>query len=251
MSNPRSLALTSGLGNVARKILDYQLDQLTALEDIIAWSKAQLAAGNFEKAVAGYEKAVEITPNDIQLRLEFANALYYAGGATTDAMRVLVARAKNEEQLSKAYGLLNLTTNAELRMKVYRAITYFYLFSDLNLKDFEKTIRFGEEYNADESPRKIVSVGILVNLACAYGQRYKWLTENNAGAGEKEEARQKALEYVQKTLDLDKNEGWLNRLRTLLRSDIKKDAGDDDLEVFEKDNDFRTLLKLPPVGGES
>jgi len=250
LSNPRNLALNPNLGSVARKILDYRLEQLTSLEDIIAWSKAQLAARNFENAVAGYEKAVEIAPTDIQLRLEFANALYYAGEATSDPVRKNLLRAKNEEQLLKAYGLLNLSTNAELRMKVYRAITYFYLFSDLSRKDFDKTIKFGEEYVSDPSPGKITSVGILVNLASAYGQRYKWLLENNGSQIEKAAARLKALEYIQKTLDLDINGGWLNRLQTLLRSDIQKDPSDDDLEVFENDNDFRTLLRLPLIAAD-
>jgi len=147
--------------------------------------------------------------------------------------------------------LLNLTTNAELKMKVYRAVTYFYLFSDLSRKDFEKTIKFGEEYEADDNPRKIVSVGILVNVACAYGQKYKWLKENNAGEKEKNDARAKALEYIQKTLAQDANGSWLKRLQTLLRSDIPKDESDDDLEVFENDNEFRSLLNLPPVGNET
>lgn len=251
LSNPLHLSLNAGVGNVARKILDYHLDQLTSLEDIIAWSKAQLSGGNFEKAVQGYEKAVAMTPNDIQLRLEYTNALYHAGEATADLLKKSAYRTKSEEQLLKAYGLLNLTTNPELKMKVYRALTFFYLFSDLDKKDFEKTIKFGEEYDANDDPDKIVSVGILVNLASAYGQKYKWLEENKSGAEEKESARYGALKYVQKTLALDKGGRWLNRLQTLLRSDIPKDPSDDDLEVFAKDKKFRALLKLPLNVGET
>ena len=244
LTNPQNLALDPGLNTVARKILDEPLGSLTSLDDIIAWSKAQLAAGSFEKAVEGYKKAVEIVPNDIQLRLEYTNALYNAGESTTDSAKKDSYRAESEAQLIKAYNFVNSITNPELRMKVYRAITFFYLFSDLNRKDFEKTIRFGEEYEANTDPRKIVSVGILVNLASAYGQKYKWLENNQGSESEKQAAHAKALEYAEKTLHFDRDGRWLRRLQTLFRTDIAKEGDDDDLEVFERDPEFRELLGL-------
>lgn len=247
LSNPRNLELIGGLENVARRILGTRLDQLNSLEDIIAWSKAQLAAGNFENAVQGYEKAVNIAPSDIQLRLEYNNALYFAGESSSDPAVKLLNRTKAEEQLLKAQSLLSLMPNPEVKMKVYRALTYFYLFSDLQKKDFEKVIQYGEIYDQDSDPRKIVSVGLLVNIACAYGQKYKWLSENGGSESEKKLTREKALEYIRKILSLDQKGTWLMRLQTLLRSDIPKDSGDNDLEVFEKDNEFRSLLKLQPV----
>lgn len=247
LSNPQNLALDSGLNKVARRILGDRLEQLTALEDVIAWSKAQLTTGNFEKAVEGYKKAVEIVPNDIQLRLEYTNALYHAGEAPTDTAKKDLYRAESEAQLLKAYSLLNRTTNPELKMKVYRAITFFYLFSDLKRKDFEKTIRFGEEFDADTDSRKIVSVGILVNLASAYAQKYKWLEHHQGSVAEKQAAREKALQFVQRTLKADRDGRWLRRLQTLLRKDISKDKEDDDLEIFERDAEFRNLLALPSI----
>ncbi len=243
LTNPQNMTLNPDLKNAANKILDYRLDQISSLEDIIAWSKAQLAASNYENAVEGYKKAVAGAPSDIQLRLEYLNALYYAGTKTTDQPKKKQMRAESEAQLLTAYGLLDGATPPETKMKVYRAITFFYLYSDPP-KGFENTIKYGEEFINDDDPRKISSVGVLVNLAAAYGQRFKWLKEQNAEPEKLHEARKNALNYSTQTLEKDKNERWLNRLRTLLQSGVQKDATDNDLEVFERDDEFRQLLGL-------
>ena len=247
LSNPMNVNLESTLGSAARKIVDYSLNQLGSLDDVIAWSKAQFAAGNYENAIEGYKKATEMVPNDVQLILEYTNALYLAGTKSADSLRIIDYRDQSRRLLNRAYSLLTQTSNPELKMKVYRAITYFYLFSNLDAKDFENAIRFGEEFVADRDPRKIRSMGILVNLACAYAQQFSWLDKNQGTETEKETARKKALEYVTKVVESDIDGRWKIRLQTLLRSDVPKDRDDDDLEIFEKDKEFRSALDLPEV----
>ena len=85
---------------------------------------------------------------------------------------------------------------------------------------------------------------MLVNLAAAYGQKYKKQKEENADPILLEESRENALKYMSKVLKIDMNDRWLNRLRTLLRTDVQKDPSDNDLEAFENDKEFRDLLGL-------
>ena len=203
---------------------------------------------NYEKAIAGYAKAVQSAPNDIQLRLEYTNALFYAEQSATDESKKQQYRAESEQQLLKAYGLLAASSDPVTKMKVYRALTFFYLYS-APPEGFEKAIKFGEEFVNDADPRKIPSGGLWVNLAAGYGQKFKWLKEQKTMTEEErnialKDVHQKALRAAAEALKLDRNGMWLNRLRTLLRTDTSKDADDNDLEVFEKDNAFRQLLKL-------
>ena len=62
--------------------------------------------------------------------------------------------------------------------------------------------------------------------------------------------REKALNAVKKACQLG-NE-WRYRLRMLLESKVPgKTPGDDDLEVFEQDQDFRTVLGLAMISEET
>jgi tetratricopeptide (TPR) repeat protein len=245
LSDPTRVRLKVDAETAASRILDKSLDQLTNWGDIVSWSKAQFNAENYEKALDGYAKAVQMTPNDIQLRLEYTNALYHSGIELTDSARRRKLRGASEEQLKKAYDLIQTSPDPALKMRVYRAITFFYTYEPPP-KGFEETIRYGKEYVNSNDSRKIQSGGIWVNLAAAYGQKYKWLKEQNADQKSLEDTRNLALNAARNAIAID-NSRWLNRLRELFRTDIQKKAIDNDLEVFEKDNEFRRLLELAEI----
>jgi hypothetical protein len=57
-------------------------------------------------------------------------------------------------------------------------------------------------------------------------------------------ARARALELVRQILAVE-NGRWRNRLLELMVKEQRKDPEDNDLEVFEKDPEFRQLLGLP------
>jgi tetratricopeptide (TPR) repeat protein len=235
--SPRNAELNDTARQAAANIVGKSLDQLTELTDIVAWSKAQFAVADYEKAVAGFQKAVQLSPDDVQLRLEYANSLFRA---KRDAAQV-------EAQLIEAYRLVKTTPtmDAALKMKVYRALSYHYLFQPAP-SGFTNAIRYGLEYQNDPDSNKIKSGGILVNLACAYGQQFASLKAQGEPEGSQKliDARAEALKYVKLALALDPK--WLDRLRQLLRTDIEKPPGLTDLEVFENDNEFRAALGLPP-----
>lgn len=230
--------LTGEAGETAKEIINVPLEKLTSLTDIVVWSKAQLSAGDYEKAVNGYSKAIQLSPDNVLLRLEYANALYLAKRPI----------AERETQLLRAYNMVKITPEIDpsIKMKVYRALTFHYLYVQPP-DGFLNSIKYGEEYVADPDPRKIQSGGLWVNLAAAYGQKYKWLMQNEPGnKAELSAARSKALEAIHQALAIDRRGMWLKRLQTLLQKNVDKSPEDDDLEVFESDVEFRQLLALPP-----
>ena len=227
----------------AKQIVGQSLDQLTTREDITIWARAQLSQGNYDSAVAGYAKAVGLAPDDIKLRLEYATALFYAKSPATQV----------RDQLIQAYNLMKATPNVsqDIKRKVYRSITYHYLFQPPP-ESFSKAIQYGEEYINDPTNQPIVSGAIWVNLAAAYGQKNKWLSENREtmtipdATAQLQQTRDAALNAVRKAIELDAN--WKKKLTELLvKNQPGKDPNENDLEVFENDNDFRTALGLAPV----
>jgi len=238
IENPK---LSPAADAAAKQVVGQSLDQLTTKEDITIWARVQLSQGNYESAVSGYAKAVALAPDDIELRLEYATALFYAKSQTTQV----------RDQLMAAYNLMKAAPNVsqDVKRKVYRSITYHFLFQPPP-EGFSKTIQFGEEYINAPANQPIVSGAIWVNLASAYGQKFRWLTENRESisdaATQLQQARDAALNAVRKALEIDPK--WKQKLtELLLKNQPGKDPNENDLEVFERDNDFRTALGLPPV----
>jgi tetratricopeptide (TPR) repeat protein len=217
----------------ASKVATQSLDQLTDPKDIALWAKAQLTLGEYDKAIAGYAKAIELAPNDIELHLEYASALYYAKRPATQV----------RDQLMQAYKIMKSTPNVsqDIKRKVYRAITYHFRFQPPP-EGFTKAIEYGEEYVNDPANQPIMSGALWVNLAVAYAQKAKWLTENKENVADFEtqfkQARDSALNAVRKAIQIDST--WKEKLAELL-----KDGNE--LDIFKNDNEFREAVGLAPI----
>jgi tetratricopeptide (TPR) repeat protein len=238
LENPK---LSPAADAAAKQIVGQSLDQLSTREDITIWARAQLSQANYESAVAGYAKAVALSPDDIKLRLEYATALFYAKSHITQV----------RDQLMAAYNLMKAAQNVsqDVKRKVYRSITYHFLFQPPP-EGFSKAIQFGEEYINDPANQPVVSGAIWVNLASAYGQKFRWLIENRESITDAttqlQQTRDAALNAVRKALEIDPS--WKQKLTELLvKNQPGKDPNENDLEVFENDNDFRTALGLTAV----
>ena len=237
LENPK---LSPTADAAAKQIVGQSLDQLSTREDITIWARVQLSQGNYDRAVAGYAKAVGLAPDDIKLRLEYATALFY------DKSHITQVR----DQLMQAYNLMKAAPNVsqDVKRKVYRSITYHFLFQPPP-EGFSKAIQFGEEYINDPANQPVVSGALWANLASAYGQKVQWLTENREtipdAATQLRQARDAALNAVRKAIEIDP--GWKQKLTELLVKNVPGKEDMDDLEVFENDNDFRTALGLPTV----
>lgn len=110
-------------------------------------------------------------------------------------------------------------------------------------KGFETAIQLGEEYLAQERTRP--RGRILAFLAAAYGQRYAHLRGTaDTPAAELEETRRRAVDYIRRALEIDPSTKPL--LRMMWNPNAPgKSPGDDDLEIFYRENDaeIRQLLE--------
>ncbi len=79
------------------------------------------------------------------------------------------------------------------------------------------------------------------------GLKAKWLADNGASISDPQyqQTRDAALNAVRKALGIGPE--WKAKLTELLVRDTPgKDKEENDLEVFESDNEFRTALELTP-----
>lgn len=222
-------------GSAVSEVVALRLNQLATPREIAIWAKTQVSQRNYEEAVNGYSKAVALAPDDIDLRLEYAAALQYAGRPPQ----------KVREQLLEALMRLRNQSGADenLKTKVYRALTFQSLFISPP-EGFSDAIRYGEEY-VNELRGKAIEGAMAINLAAAYGQKYKWLQQHSADTKELESAREASLEYVKAAISAN-GKSKERLLQLLLKNYPNKNPDDDDLEVFEKDKDFRAAVDLEP-----
>ncbi|HEX8274113.1 MAG TPA: hypothetical protein VF615_15855 [Longimicrobiaceae bacterium] len=215
----------------ASRVRAVPVDQLGTPEALAVWAKAQLIEGNTPAAVDAYARAVAGAPGDVALRYEYAVALFQAERAE-DTMR----------ELQEAYRRITPSTDRVLKEKVYNSLT----FTSLYLAPpggFTAAIRYGEEYVS--SPANLPSGSIWVNLAAAHGQRARWLGEQSPSDERAvAEARDRALGAVHEAVRIDRR--WREKLVMLLDPGFPgKDRGENDLEVFAGDAEFRAALGLP------
>lgn len=228
MSAPVSKELTEAAEALAQMPLS---EVRTA--DLLRWATAQRVLGNRADALRAARIAVDANPGDVRARLEYGIALHHAQKADEALAQFRVAR---EQILAKG--------QHELAAAVYGWLTYLCLYCDAP-DGFTEAIRTGDEFLARKMPPGDGSV--LVNLAAAYGQKARHLAKDGGPDDEYKKTRSRALEVLKLAVDVNKGR-WRDRLRELLVKDAPgKNPGDDDLEVFEGDPDFRQAVGLEPI----
>ena len=231
--------LSSKAREAAKQIVNVPMEQITTAQELAIWAKAQITVGQYEKAVAGYEKALKLEPMNIKIRVEYATALFYAEHNVEKILPQLLEAYQQAKARSD--------TNKVTRKDIYRGLTYYYLYVEPD--GYKKAIEYGEEYVKKTDAMKAPSGAIWVNLACAYGQKYKHQLADQASAEALAQTRKEALHAIQMALSIDAS--WQVRLSTLLQKGVLKEESEDDLEVFEEDNEFRQILGLPVRASES
>ena len=104
---------------------------------------------------------------------------------------------------------------------------------------FEAAIRIGEDLVT-----RVRDSSIWAYLACAYGQKYKYETEQRGTqSSELGPVRERALFSVKQALDLNADK-WRSTLRGLWDRNAVRSGGDDDLVVFSGDPEFAALLDV-------
>jgi tetratricopeptide (TPR) repeat protein len=218
-------AATDASREAAARVTKNAFSDLRTATDFATWAKAKFSQGEFKDAVRAYAEAVRLAPNDAELRLDYAVALFYENRHRP------ISDIQN--QLWAAYKLINPQMDKSLVTRIYDDLMYNLLFDTSNA-GYERAIQIGEEYvrNANYP----ASSKIWLFLACAYGQQYQALKKNDKTA-ELERIKNRAAECVRQCLKLDESS------RALIESLLKGDDEDDDLKGFD-DADFRSKVGL-------
>lgn len=254
--------LSAAIRKVAEKLAGLSLEDLKAAPEFAMWAKANSMLGKTQEALEGYERAVRLSECDATLLLDYGVALHLA--KNDDAALAALESAK--EHLSPA-------TPELTRKNVFKSLSFQLLY---HATGYDEVLKLIAEYRA--WPGHLKSGGLLVNEACAWGQRFRAeAAKHNAiatdAAGKAvvpfklsrpeileevdavREARAGALAAMKAAVAHDSR--WKLGLRTLFLSaatlpgtdsltPVAKPAEENDLECFERMDDFRLLLDLPP-----
>jgi tetratricopeptide (TPR) repeat protein len=138
---------------------------------------------------------------------------------------------------------LSPDTPREQRSEIYEGLIFNSLYEPAP-RGFQKAIDYGTQYLSDQKASP--NAKILAYLAGAYGQQWKYERDQKRAPQQTlEEIRSKALEAARKALEA--NPGVIELLRMMWDPSYpSKSPGDDDLEVFFDDKDFRALLGQKP-----
>lgn len=134
-------------------------------------------------------------------------------------------------------------TPSEQRSELYEGLIYNSLYEPAP-RGFQMALEYGTQYANDAKAPP--NARVFAYLAGAYGQQYKYeRDEKKAGPQTLEEIRAKALNACKRALEI--NPGVIELLRMMWDPSYpSKSPGDDDLEVFFDDEEFRALLGKGP-----
>ena len=223
-------ALSQTEHNAAMNLASEPVKSGAPQNELAIKAKALLSLRSYAEAADVYRQLLNLVPNDPKVRFEYSVCLFY--------LRDLPGAY---QQMLQAYSLLTSTSDPKLKRDIYRSLTFQALYQPTP-QGFEDAIKFAEEYVRDS--QNIPEPSIWTDLAAAYGQKATWLASQSPRDEQAfNEARRRAFDAASKAIEF--GEGWRTRIRELLLKDANKDPQDNDLEVFERDKDFRRLVGLP------
>jgi tetratricopeptide (TPR) repeat protein len=234
------------------------LESLTNWRDVRLWAKAKLSDKDWNSAMKGYQKAIEIVPNDAESRLGYAAALSAKGSKKDIILRHLEA----------AHDCLMPKSPRDLRKNVFKSLIYQFLYLK-RPESFLGALNYAREYFTH--PDAVESGGIWINIACAYGQAYSWVSESEKNVleyekmlvkpnqskpseGTGETAQQRALQWLNEQAliavkqAISRDRAWKEKVAMLMgikpQEPPPKSPEDADLDLapFSKDTAFLAVI---------
>jgi|GEM_PF-5238034 tetratricopeptide (TPR) repeat protein len=220
---------TSGTADAAAKTVlkAALLDELTDVNDIVAWAQAQLALGNLGEATKAYQKASQLNPKDIRARLGLG-VCYYASGRPIEAAI---------SELLAALALIGPSSDAPTKIAIYENLAAAYLYTDPP-GGYQTALEYVNRALALNPPNP---ANLYLYAAAVYGQQYTSRKRRGEPEEKLEESKRKMLELAHKAIKADpsiKERLW----------DLAADPSsvDNDLSPFRDDPDFLALLGRSP-----
>jgi tetratricopeptide (TPR) repeat protein len=251
----RDLPPSPEVKRVATQLAALSLGDLHSVQEFAMWAKAKSMLGQYEEALTGYEKAVAEHDSDPALLLDYSVVLHLAG-----------RRPQTLEQLTLAYEYLSTATASEIRRNVFKSLTFELLYHPGSSDRILQLVKEFEEWIVKHPTQR--SPGLMVNKACAWGQKFLLSAQQLKGdlvqrtpnqpikvnvdpsnwtkdQKDLQQAYEEALKAVKDAVGIDPL--WKKHLQLLLQSsDPNKADNPTALEVFERFNDFRFAVDLPP-----
>ena len=141
-------------------------------------------------------------------------------------------------EYERALDQITSTTAKGEKRRIYEGLIFNSLYAPPP-EGFDSAIRYAERYNAEEPTSP--SATILAYLAAANGQKFLHRQDEGAGDAALAPIREQALRAVSRALQVDPAVKPLLQMMFNPRHPVKS-PGDDDLEVFFGDPEFRALL---------
>jgi len=208
----RIVPASDGLAQADRALLATPWEETTTARQKAAWGAAQARAGNMRAAQDALESANKLDPNDAGIRQQLAT-LYMVLGRREDAERLTPENAVSEVALFNALYQPEPT-------------------------GFTKAIEIGEQLASRPGAEK--NGNLHTWLACAYGQKYRFVMNQNPNDETLPSIRTAVLREIRAAIAADSN------ARVLLHSAWKPPVGgpDNDLNGFSQDDpDLKGLLE--------
>jgi hypothetical protein len=197
-------------------------------------AKGATLTGDAARALTASKLAIQKSPDDPQAQLTYAWSLRNLGASLEVVLPIVEAASQK----------LSSSSDPAVLSSVYASLAYLWLYSPPPT-GFERALKTLEEY---DSKGGRPDADIEVNRACAFGQKYAYLSDpkvnperTEAVEAELAKAREGALASVRQALNLDPSTAV--RLKQLLW--VTANPQDEDLADFQKDPDFYSLL--PPT----
>jgi len=205
----------------AAKLAERPLAEMTTIEQMTAWARANAWRANYPKAIEAARKALVQKQDDPDLRQFLGRLLVSAGQPEAGITELATAKR------------LAGDTNAQRKISIDLVWSHLY---EPRPEGFTNAIHDGLTLLGDVSGER--RARLLTYLACAYGQAFDY--ELKHGRDEKKLAgfRKKALDAVREVKELSPT--WLKSLRGAFRP--RPDSQDDDLVAFQGDKDFEDIL---------
>jgi tetratricopeptide (TPR) repeat protein len=221
------------------KVGALEYHELKNADELATWGLAKLIAGKAEEASKALQRAALLEPKSAEFAFSYSVA--FAANATN---------AEVEKALRQALKRVSRQTDPEVAKNIYKSLTYLLLYRE---GGYEEVIKLADDFH--KSFPRLKSGGILVNVACAYGQQLISLREKAEKNGKRlavateKEIKAKALGAITQALAIDPE--WHSRLQLLMypdhpaKAESREIRDENDLEVFAEDPEFIKTVGKP------
>lgn len=206
-----------------KAVAQVQFEMLQSTEDLIGWASAQARLGRLDEAERALGAALIRDQNSTEIRKRIVEVRRLKGDRI-GAVRMMMEIAER-------------TTDRKKRDDLLQNALFEALYAPAP-DGFTAALEISQTILQDPDPQR--QALILVWRACAFGQKYKWLTEHGGSENEISTTKHDARALVEKVVELKPDIS--SSERALLASLYEGRYGDDDdLKVFKSD-EFDKLI---------